>query len=705
MFCKIVAPSSDIHKIPEVPKTYQDLQNLVLRKFKHEIPHKFFLKYKDSEEELVTLCNDEDLNTAVLTSQSDNIKTLRVFIIPDTSPPKKTEEKSEPFIQKGYLFGNIKPQTMNNLADSAVKDLNDFVGGLDYISSDPGKIYDENLELRKIYDQLPIAMDLKRSMSHNPQTELERNIGMYENMGYMDPREMFEKIPPRLTSPSIPEEISVQDYFNDGQIKAVIKLIEQKVKERIEEKIQIFSNEILARFQEEARNIGLARSTNGNMRNMGLPFGSRMAMRRGNNLQQDESQIQECTQCNMQINSVRYSCLTCRNFVCCEKCENTINHEHPLLKIRFAKGNLQDDSLPMPLDLNRSSSRPGMFQRMNSSVEVGELANTSDPLRSDEIARLNSSIKRKTVVPSYDNNFGMNSIPMATSVYQKGSGKTIYNFGYQSEVKGRPIYKAATSTHLPNTYISPHAQTQTNSKQTGEREFKQYKVALVKPPLYEVTTVKAGHFYHISFTIKNNGDTQWPENTKLMCVEGNHKNEEIALPPLNPGTSYTVDLHLEAPWELGRFFNEWKVHYFKDGNLKTFGKEISIEIEVVESDKIEKDRAKREKEKEKIEKAERGENERVGQREHSGSFHLLDKHNSAEEDKKLMKEFDCSEQVLKHAKVIQDLMCSGTLKEKIEFMKACSKDWDLNQIVSAYLTWINNPNKLKNMHAKEPTPQ
>jgi len=50
-------------------------------------------------------------------------------------------------------------------------------------------------------------------------------------------------------------------------------------------------------------------------------------------------------------------------------------------------------------------------------------------------------------------------------------------------------------------------------------------------------------------------------------------------------------------------------------------------------------------------------------------------------------------------------MCSGTLKEKIEFMKACSKDWDLNQIVSAYLTWINNPNKLKNMHAKEPTPQ
>lgn len=66
-------------------------------------------------------------------------------------------------------------------------------------------------------------------------------------------------------------------------------------------------------------------------------------------------------------------------------------------------------------------------------------------------------------------------------------------------------------------------------------------------------------------------------------------------------------------------------------------------------------------------------------------------------------EYNCSEQVLKHAKVIQDLMCSGTLKEKVDFMKECAREWDLNQIVSAYLTWINNPNKLKNMTQSTPT--
>jgi len=61
--------------------------------------------------------------------------------------------------------------------------------------------------------------------------------------------------------------------------------------------------------------------------------------------------------------------------------------------------------------------------------------------------------------------------------------------------------------------------------------------------------------------------------------------------------------------------------------------------------------------------------------------------------------------VLKYAKVIQDLMCEGSLREKIEFMKACNKDWDLNQVVSAYLTCINNPNKLKSMTGRDPTPQ
>lgn len=40
---------------------------------------------------------------------------------------------------------------------------------------------------------------------------------------------------------------------------------------------------------------------------------------------------------------------------------------------------------------------------------------------------------------------------------------------------------------------------------------------------------------------------------------------------------------------------------------------------------------------------------------------------------------------------------SGTLKEKVDFLKGCAKNWDLNQIVSAYLSWLNTHNKINNM--------
>ncbi len=87
MFCKIISPSNDIHKIPTIPTNYQDLHNIVQRKFHHEIPQSFLLKYKDSEDEMIMLSTDDDLLTAIETSQTDNVKTLRVFIIPHHSTP------------------------------------------------------------------------------------------------------------------------------------------------------------------------------------------------------------------------------------------------------------------------------------------------------------------------------------------------------------------------------------------------------------------------------------------------------------------------------------------------------------------------------------------------------------------------------------------------------------------------------------------
>ena len=41
-----------------------------------------------------------------------------------------------------------------------------------------------------------------------------------------------------------------------------------------------------------------------------------------------------CDGCEGPIVGVRYECGICRNFDYCEKCESTIDHIHPFLKIK-----------------------------------------------------------------------------------------------------------------------------------------------------------------------------------------------------------------------------------------------------------------------------------------------------------------------------------------------------------------------------------
>lgn len=53
------------------------------------MPPYYCFKYKDSDDELITLSNEEDYDTAILTSEQEKLKTLRVYI--ETTKPEVPE--------------------------------------------------------------------------------------------------------------------------------------------------------------------------------------------------------------------------------------------------------------------------------------------------------------------------------------------------------------------------------------------------------------------------------------------------------------------------------------------------------------------------------------------------------------------------------------------------------------------------------------
>jgi len=131
MHCKLVSPDHQIYRLSFIPHTYQDLIQIISQKLSLPLSQPIKLKYQDVDQELITLNNQEDLQTAVLTSQSENLKCLKIYILPDQvqkleakapipeAPDidKEEEESKRELLKRSFIFerkGAQKTQEKNN---------------------------------------------------------------------------------------------------------------------------------------------------------------------------------------------------------------------------------------------------------------------------------------------------------------------------------------------------------------------------------------------------------------------------------------------------------------------------------------------------------------------------------------------------------------------------------------------------------------
>lgn len=90
MLCKLVFPSNEIFKLATFPNTFSELLDAIRSRVGETSGLNFSLKYKDFENELVSLHNEEDFQTAILSCQSEQLQTLKVFILTPESNSRKT---------------------------------------------------------------------------------------------------------------------------------------------------------------------------------------------------------------------------------------------------------------------------------------------------------------------------------------------------------------------------------------------------------------------------------------------------------------------------------------------------------------------------------------------------------------------------------------------------------------------------------------
>lgn len=88
--------NSDIHKVGNKPSTYQELIDAITRTFKAKLPSYFDIKYKDNEDDMIIIQDEESFQIALEAFKAEKLVSLKIYIIPKQKPPEtygKCEKK------------------------------------------------------------------------------------------------------------------------------------------------------------------------------------------------------------------------------------------------------------------------------------------------------------------------------------------------------------------------------------------------------------------------------------------------------------------------------------------------------------------------------------------------------------------------------------------------------------------------------------
>lgn len=616
MFYKVILPSNAIHILSGSPKTFEELCNIIQSKFHDSLPKYYSLRYKDSEEEIVLLTCDEDLQTAISIAKVEKLKNIRIIV---------KEETSDRYLKNKDLVDEKNLSEIESTQDFMGSEFNQIplTESLTDLPSKEG----ENSETNKT----------KKSTSFDP-----ANPAWADFMGGKETISQFCSPVVNLSSnknrfsftkqDSLEAELIKENIFSKDQIDNITQIIEQTVgkclSERLDSILTDINGDANSRFNTNVKRHYGHMSTFP-MCSIPSPFGMRLSSKRCKELVCNDNTT--CCECKAKIKDVRYSCLTCKNYDCCETCEEKVEHQHPLLKIKQSRAPPSD--LPPVTSLVRGMSRSGIGN-IRQMPEEGSAQNNNT-----------LSLSRSPDVNRARGPDALKSSKSPESKHPTSGGET-----------------------------GDHAQLET----CDVRDFRRYKVTVVKEPVYDVIRVKQRCNYNVEWTIKNTGTEKWPNHVCLICTQGIHKGNEKEIDSLVPGQEFAVHLDLEAPLDCGRYLSQWKLHYYENDVFKSFGKILYVEIDVAPAPKESKTKGG---------ETDDGSSRKSGKRTDKGPDILVQNLSPKEQD--LMRETGCSYEVFAQAKTLNE-MFPGDLKEKVEFVKDYPSTLNINDLVSAYLDRLSS---------------
>jgi len=484
--------NNEIHRVSKLPSDFKSLEQIVSQAFKSILPAKWALQYEDNDGDRIMLTSDEDYRAMLECEAESDSKSIKIYLL-------SIEERNGMDSSRLNLCDISKTESIENYSNTEANKAD--------VEAEPEPVIEEKIiahqepvievqpeiivrieepvEIQEVKEEVAVVEEKKkcRRLSKGKlgpklrQARKERMAPIVNELIYENLPKLAEIMKNYIADPS---SVNFEELLS--QVKPVEK--EEVPKKKASEDVPVYVHERVI-----------------------------------------------CDGCKVApIVGVRYKCSVCEDFDYCEKCEHSIDHPHPFLKIKDPK------------------HRPKAII----TVLEEELPVERNPIEKVITEQLSK---------------GAQIVQDLAEKFFKGPEKV-----EEPKIEEAPQVEEVKIEEVEAQVEKPKEVSPLNASFVKEICTIPSKITVNDKAIYK------------TISVKNTGKVEWPHGTTVRNVAG-VKGQDTKVVQLAVGKEFSCILIIENPSEAGTFSSVWTLVYPDEKhNMQTIGEPFEVSFKVVDAE-------------------------------------------------------------------------------------------------------------------------
>jgi len=503
--------NNEIHRVSKLPSDFKSLEQIVSQAFKSILPAKWALQYEDNDGDRIMLTSDEDYRAMLECEADSDSKSIKIYLVSieerngmdssrlnlcDISKTESIENYSNILNTEAKV--EVEVEVEQPLIEPVVEEKIMIQEPIIEVQPEIIIRIEEPKEVVEVKEEEKIKVEEKEE-EEVPVVEKKKGRCQKGKLGHKLRQARKQRMAPivnELIYENLPKLAEImKNYIADPSSVNFEELLSQvKVVEEEEEEVpkKKASEDVPVHVHERVI----------------------------------------CDGCKVApIVGVRYKCSVCEDFDYCEKCEHSIDHPHPFLKIKDPKHRPKAIITVLEEELPAEKNQIGKV--------ITEQLSKGAQIVQDLAEKIFKGAEEKVEEPKIEEKI---EVPKE-----------------EVKIEEVPVEKPKEVSPLNAAFVKEICTIPS-------------KITINDKAIYK------------TISVKNTGKVEWPHGTMVRNVAG-VKGQDTKVVQLATGKEFSCILIIENPNEAGTFSSVWTLVYPDEKhNMQTIGEPFEVSFKVVEAE-------------------------------------------------------------------------------------------------------------------------